>query len=108
MSIVNRTSLLSSKAIKQPITTVTGNTTLALNNSTVRVDATSGAITISLPSASSVSGFIFNIKKIDNSVNTVTIDPSGSELIDGASTHVIINQYTSRTIQSNGSSWDIL
>ena len=89
------------------IRTVTGTTTAA-EDFTILCDATSGAITINLPAASTVTGRIYNVKKIDNSVNTVTIDPNSTETIDGAATNVISTQWTNIQFQSNGTNWFIL
>lgn len=95
-------------AVMMPITTVTTTTTLDTTHYTVLADATSGNITINLPTAASASGRVYVIKKTDSSANTVTIDGSGAETIDGATTNVISTQYVSITIQSNGTFWSIL
>ena len=71
-------------------------------------DATSSAITITLPVASTVEGLILHIKKTDNSVNAITVDGDGSETIDGGTTAVIDTQYESITIISDNSNWFIL
>lgn len=72
------------------------------------VDATSGAATMTLPTAASASGMVFNIKKIDASANAVTIDANGIETIDGALTVALTVQWQSVQIQSNGAAWYIL
>ncbi len=74
-------------------------------NAAILCDATSGNITITLPTAASVgSGFSFWIRRDDASDNTVTIDPDGSETIDGDSS---LNLATDNTafIMSDGSNW---
>jgi hypothetical protein len=86
----------------------TSNFTTISSNHTIPVDATSGAIVISLVSATAAVGIIQVIKKIDASVNTVTIDPSGSETIDGAATKVLSTQWESMMIQSNGTNWYVI
>lgn len=71
----------------------------------------SAAITANLPSASSVtSGFVINIKDISGnaSVNTITIDPNGSQTIDGALTYIISIDRENIKIMSDGSNWVIL
>lgn len=90
------------------IVTKTANYTATLSDYTILCDATSGAITITLPAASTSSGKIYNIKKIDASGNNVVIDGNASETIDGATTQTITAQWTNRTIQSNGTAWFIL
>jgi hypothetical protein len=51
---------------------------------------------------------MYTIKKLDTSANTVTVQPSGSDKIDGASTYVISQQFLTVSIQSDGSAWFIL
>ena len=95
-------------AMEQQITTISSTTTLDATHCTVLVDASSAAITVNLPAASGRVGRIYNIKRIDNSVNTVTIDGNASETIDGATTQTLITQWSTMTIQSNGTGWYIL
>ena len=47
-------------------------------------------------------------QKIDSSTNVVTIEPTGSETIDGEATIEIITQWTSLRLQSDGNNWVIL
>ncbi len=70
-------------------------------------DASGGDFTISLPEAGNVEGKVLVLKNVGAS-GTLTIDPSGSETIDGASTHGLAGQYDSIMIQSDGSNWHIL
>lgn len=88
--------------------TVSATTTLDETYRTVRVDASGAARTINLPTAASARYRKYTVKKIESSVNVVTVDPSGAELIDGFSTIslTILNQ--SVTFVSNGTGWDIV
>ena|ERR1700722_9246192 len=70
-------------------------------------DATAGNMVANLPAASTCSGMFYTVKKVDSTANTVTVDPNGSDTIDGGLTAVINNQYTSVTIVSNGATWYI-
>lgn len=74
------------------------------------VDTSSIAITLDLPQASTVTDQIYIIKDRNGNANTnnITIDPNGSETIDGASTYVININYGRVTIYSNGSNWEII
>lgn len=90
------------------VQTITGATTLDSTYSTILCDATSAGFTVTLPAATGCSGRIYNIKKIDSTGNTVTIDGDSAETIDGAATKVINTQYSGYTIQSNGTSWYII
>ena len=73
---------------------------------TILCNATSGNITVSLPTAVA-SEAAFNIKKIDSSTNTVIIDPSGAETIDGEATVTIYDDDDFVQVQSDGTNWDI-
>lgn len=101
-------------SIGTKIATLTANTTLTILNSTALVDATSGAITITLPTAASMFdtvtgiGSTFVVKKIDSSANNVSVVVSGGATIDGIATQVLSTQYSSITVQSNGTSYFIL
>lgn len=82
--------------------------TLALTTDyTIGVDPTTTAATVNLPAAATVTGQIFAIKHVNSSANTVTIDASGSETIDGATT-LVLTAYNSATVQSTGSAWVVL
>lgn len=90
-------------------TSVSGNTTITnTSNMVYLVDATSGAVAITLPAASNTDK-TFTIKKIDSSTNAVTVTRAGSDTIDGATTYVLSVQYQSVTILADGStSWYVL
>lgn len=66
------------------------------------VDTSSGNITATLPAASDVfNGFVVSFVVTDNA-NTLTIDPNGSETIDGSTTK---NVGINATIVCDGSNW---
>lgn len=94
------------------VTTISANTTLDNTYHVVRVNASSGSVTVTLPAASSYwngnGGIEYIFIRIDNTpANTVTIQRSGSDLINGASSFTISNQYTSKTVQNSSSTtWD--
>ena len=52
------------------------------------------------------SGFKYQIK--NRSTNTLTIDPNGSETIDGSATFAIASQEASVTLVTDGSNWFII
>lgn len=88
------------------LTTVTTNTTLGTSNGYVLVDCTSGAVTVTLPAATTRKRY--HIKKIDSSVNAVTVDADGSDTIEGSGTTSLSSQYNSVTLYSDGvSTWYI-
>jgi len=77
----------------------------ASDGDVVLVDASGGAVTITLPSPSS--GARVRVKKTDSSANAVTVSPSASETIDGASSHTISDQYEAYEYVSDGTNWYI-
>jgi len=62
--------------------------------------------TVTLPTASAVTGQVLNIKNIGT--GTITVDGNGSETIDEGTTAIINTQYESISIHSDGSNWHIL
>ncbi len=65
----------------------TANATLTLADKVATVDASGGAVTLTLPAAGrNTAGRLWIVKKTDNTANVVTIAAAGSDLIDGGST----------------------
>jgi len=65
------------------------------------------AINVNLVAAATCgSGFKYQVK--NRSTNTLTIDPNGSETIDGNATFAIASQEASVTLITDGSSWFII
>jgi len=85
-----------------PVTRVTSNYTMNINDAIILVDATAGNVTITLQPALQWEQKKLTIKKIDASVNTVTIDADSAELIDGATTKVISAQYVTVNLTAQG------
>jgi hypothetical protein len=72
-------------------------------------DASSGAITANLGhSSATLDGRIHVFKKVDATANTVTIDPAGSETIDGSLTKVLNAQWKYIVIQSHNGNWIVV
>lgn len=82
--------------------------TLDRDDRTVLVDASGGTRLLNLPTAASARYHKYTIKKTDSSGNAVTVDASGAETIDGALTQVLMTQFASIEIQSDGTKWDII
>jgi hypothetical protein len=95
-------------ALSLPIETITGADTLDDTNHVVLCNASGAAFTVTLPAAATNVGRIYHIKKIDSSVNAVTIDPANSETLDGDLTVDITSQYESLQIACDGSNWHVL
>jgi hypothetical protein len=81
------------------------NTTITNANSVVLVNASAGARTITLPAPAR--GKIFNIKKIDSSLNAVTISPP-SGTIDGEASKSLAFQWDSLMITSDGTNFFLI
>lgn len=73
-------------------------------NAAVHVDATAGAVTITLPDAAQVvaAKFPFSVKKIDASGNVVMVQGTGGQTLDGASSKTLGTQYQGITLYSDG------
>jgi hypothetical protein len=72
------------------------------------IDATSSNQTYTLPTAIGITGQIYVIKKIDNSVHTVTIATTSSQTVDGYNSIEFSNQYQTYQVVSNGTNWFII
>ena len=84
------------------ITTITTSQTLTGSMFTVLVDATAGPVTVTVPACSNSNKKVYNIKKIDSSLNAVTLARSGSDTFDGDTSIVIYVQNNSYTIHCGG------
>lgn len=89
-------------------TTQTSNYTIGASDTVIFANATSGNVAVTLPAASSLAGYRFYIKRIDGSSNTVTVQRTGGDTIDGMTSFTIDQQYTAIAVISNGSAWYIL
>lgn len=69
------------------------------------IDCISGTFTVTLPTAAGIIGQEFIIK--NSGSGSITIDPSGSQTIDGDTTKILA-QYDSMSIVSNGTNWIII
>lgn len=87
------------------IRTITADGSLNADDYTLVVNSSSSVI-VSLPTAASVPNRLFNIKR--KGAGSVVLDPNGSELIDGAATANIRQQWDNMQIQSDGTEWFII
>jgi hypothetical protein len=71
------------------------------------VDATAGAVVITLPAVASTRvGKVYTVKKVDASGNAASLNPNASETIDGSATTLdITTQWQSVTIICTGAAW---
>lgn len=95
-------------SVSMAIRTMNATGAILDTDNTVLVDATTAAVTVTLPAA--VIGRIYTIKKtgaggIDKEV---TINTSGGAQIEGGANYVIYNDWTFVTLQSDGTNWYII
>lgn len=102
---VSATAGIEHHKLKSTVTASNTGFTLDGTMDLVTGNANSASYTITLPAAASHAGRIYTVKKIDASVNTVTLDGNASETIDGAATYVLGSQWESVTIVSDGTNW---
>ena len=70
------------------------------------INCTSGTFTVNLPTAVGIQGTFFQL--VNSGLGTITLDPNGTETINGSPTISLITQYTSRTVQSDGANWIVI
>lgn len=90
------------------VSTKTAAYTTITTDSMLLCDATSAAFTITLITAVGNTGKKYIIKKIDASVNSITIDPNGAETIGGSLTYSLTYENDEIEIVSDGANWKIL
>lgn len=91
------------------VTTITTDLTATLNHQIIFADCTAGAINITLPLVSqSENGKSYVVKKIDASVNAVTVTAAIGQLIDGGASKSWNVQNTSYSIVWNGAQWGVI
>jgi hypothetical protein len=88
---------------QKAITNISGAATLTVTNHIV--NCTANTFTIDLPTAVGISGQEYIIK--NSGSGTITIDPNGTETIDGAAS-ISLGQFDSVTIISTGTNWIII
>ena len=94
-----------SGGIALEVKTITANYTATASDYMILCDASSGAVTVTLPDATAVAGLEINVKKKDASSNACVIQASGSQTIDGSSSVSIPSQYISYSVISDGTVW---
>ncbi len=84
------------------------NYTLLSGDDAVLCDASAGGFTITLPAATNT-GKVYYIKKIDDTVNPITVTPNGSNTIDGSPSETLDIPNIDMPILDGGSNkWYVL
>ncbi len=101
--------VLASYIVMENTTTrdVTTSYSVVTTDDYISADATGGSLTISLLALADAPVKPISIKKTAGGANTVTIDPNGSETIDGSATEVISSDGNAVTIVPHATEWRI-
>tara|TARA_Y100000296_G_C5130860_1_gene235472 strand:+ start:794 stop:1189 length:396 start_codon:yes stop_codon:yes gene_type:complete len=101
---------LQERARTQPVEVVSMTATYSMVDidSLILMDATDGDRTVFLLTAAGREGRLAEVKKTDSSANTVKIDPTGSETIDGSSSIVLTQKNAMRAMRSDGTNWRLV
>lgn len=99
---------LENGTVNTTVRAITATGAVADTDYLILANATSGAITVTLPAAASSEGRVLVVKKTDASGNAVTLDGTGSETIDGATTQALAAQYDALTVVCDGAGWAIV
>lgn len=94
----------------QPLNVVSVSTTYTatLQDDVILCDGTSGGFTVNAPAVATCPGKSYWLKKIDAASTNITFDPSGSEQVEGASTHVNGMQNDCYHYVNDGTAWYII
>ncbi len=87
---------------------LTATATLTALDHTIAASAAGGSITVNLPTAVGIDGTEYTIFKTDTSANVVTIDPAGSETIDGQLARAFSLEYEGITVRAVGGNWRVI
>ena len=87
------------------ITAKTTTYTITDADDIITVDGTSGAFTVTLPTAVGIEGRSYYIKKIVSGGSTVTVDGDGTETIDGATTRSLGAGQVLLHVVSDNANW---
>jgi len=92
----------------RPVKTITNTYTVNDSDYCIVVNS-SGAFTISLPTAVGRAGREFEFIRIDSNVGyTITIDPYGTETINGSASYDLSALYDRVRIRSDGANWLVI
>jgi hypothetical protein len=90
------------------LSTQTTNYSPTSNDGVVEYNASSGALTATMPDATLLKGKSITLKKVDSSANTISITFTGSQVADLRNSIILRQHADFVTLQSNGTNWDIV
>jgi hypothetical protein len=91
-----------------PIRTITVSGAATIADGVILVDATLGAVTVTLPAVATMTGRVLVVKKKDTSANAVILDGNGAETVDDLATFPFATPYTAISVISNGVAWWVI
>jgi hypothetical protein len=83
---------------------VSATDTFATANETI--NCTANTFTVNLPTAALIQGTTYTL--VNSGTGTITLTPAIGEFINGSATINLATQYSSRTVQSDGTNWIII
>lgn len=98
---------LRNSQLTYPVTTKSANYTAIAFDQVILVDASNGAVTITLPTATGRTDPL-TVKKTDVSANTVTLAAASGQSIDSAATKVLSAQWEKITVIPSGGNWYVV
>ena len=99
---------ISNVTVTSNLVTKTSAYAATASDQTILGNATTGSFSVTLPTSVGITGKIYIVKKVDSSVNTVTIATTSAQTIDGAASKVLSYQYDGMQVQSDGANWVII
>ena len=81
-------------------------TTLEKLHDHIRVDASSGAVTVTLPDATRFVGRRFVVKKVDPSTNAVQVRGQAGQTIDSVASKSTVKRWAKFRLYSTGDNWE--
>lgn len=92
-------------SLRLPVSTKTTAYAATAADSVILVNATGGAVAITLPAATAAPGQMIRVKKIDSSGNAVTVVRAGSDTIEGSTSAISLGaQWNFTTLVTDGTS----
>lgn len=104
--VTSKVSRANNSKIITDSTAKTANYTLTANDEAIKFNTNSGNLTAFLPTAVGIKGKWYSVIKVSAS-NTLTVEPDGSETINGSLNYAITANNSVITFQSDGSNWFI-
>jgi hypothetical protein len=93
---------------RENLRTVTAAYSANSGDTTILCNATSGAVTVTLPTSVGLQGKTFQLKKLDSSANACTFATTSSQTIDGSATASVTSQYGLKKVESDNANWQIV